>query len=155
MNSDPSKPNAGIAARKLLVLIPDEIGDACSLEEIETVVNRSGRYGIEGIIRTGQDYATDNAMLASLRSREGVAETDILLIQESWQPPIMEYIDFIRQLRQAVGAAPCIRIGLIGKPRPDTIFTPVAEENRKIWSLKITALGDPCLYCEGLVNNAS
>ena len=142
-------------AMKLLVLIPDEIHDACSPEEIETVVNRSGRYDIEKIIRTGQDYATDKAMLASLQNREGAAETDILLIQEAWQPPIMEYIDFISQLRQAVGEAPCIRIGLIGKPRPDTIFTPVAEEDRTIWSRKITALGDPCISCEGLVTNAS
>lgn len=146
---------AGIAARKLLVLIPDEIGDACSPEEIETVVNRSGRYGIEGIIRTGQDYAADREMLANLQNRKRMAETDILLIQEAWQPPIMEYIDFIKQLRQAVGNGPCIRIGLIGKPLPDSIFTPATEDSRKIWTRKIAAIGDPCIFCDGLVEHAT
>ena len=67
----------------------------------------------------------------------------------------MEYIDFIRQLRKAVGAGPCIRIGLIGKPRPETIFTPATEDNLKIWDRKITAIGDPCIFSGGLVTNAA
>ena len=144
----------GIAARNLLVLIPDEIHDSCSPEEIEAVVNRRGRYRIAEIIRTGQDYARDRELLAALPNREGMAETDILLIQEAWQPPIMEHLDFLRQLRQAAGRTPCIRIGLIGKAQPDTIFTPAAEDHRQIWTRKIAVLGDPCIFCEGLVDHA-
>jgi hypothetical protein len=149
-----SAPAAGIAARNLLVLIPDELHDSCSAEEIASVVNRDGRYDIQAIIRTGQDYGADRELLASLKDRKGMADTDLLLIQEAWQPPIMEYVDFIRQLRQAAGNGPCIRIGLIGKPGADTIFTPAAADHRQIWTRKITAIGDPCIYCEGLVNNA-
>jgi hypothetical protein len=147
-------PAATIAARNLLVLIPDELYDSSSAEEIASVVNRDGRYDMQAIIRTGQDYAADRELLASLKDRKGMADTDLLLIQEAWQPPIMEYVDFIRQLRQAAGNGPCIRIGLIGKPGTETIFTPAAADHRQIWTRKITAIGDPCIYCEGLVNNA-
>ncbi|MDW7774247.1 MAG: DUF2868 domain-containing protein [Desulfobulbaceae bacterium] len=144
-----------ISARNLLVMIPDEIYDSCPREEIESVVNRGSAYVIREIIRINQDYAADREMLEALRNRERIAATDILMIQEAWQPPIMEYIEFIRHVRKAVGNGPCIRIGLIGKPQPDTVFTPVKKENLKIWAQKITAIGDPCIFAGGLVNNAS
>jgi hypothetical protein len=142
-------------AKKLLVLIPDEISDSCSPAEIASVVNREARYATQEVLHINQDYAADREMLAGLQERERMTETDILLIQEAWQPPILEYIDFIKDLRKAIGADPCIRIGLIGKPGPGTIFTPATEENLQIWNRIITAIGDPCIYCEGLVHNAS
>ncbi|MCL7486547.1 MAG: DUF2868 domain-containing protein [Desulfobulbaceae bacterium] len=142
-------------ARKLLVMIPDEIYDFCPRQEIESVVNSGAVYDIREILRINQDYASDRELFATLRNMDRMKESDILVIQEGWQPPIMEYIDFIRQVRKAVGDVPCIRIGLIGKPGDDTVFTPVKEENRKIWAQKITAMGDPCIYSEGLVSHAS
>ncbi|MCK9294888.1 MAG: DUF2868 domain-containing protein [Desulfobulbaceae bacterium] len=143
------------AGKNLLVMIPDEIYDACSPEEIQSVVDRGSTYAIEEIIRINQDYAADRQLLAGMGNRPRMGQTDILIIQEAWQPPIMEYTDFIKQLRQAVGHGPCIRIGLIGKPRPETVFTPVKDENMKIWTQKITAMGDPGIYVEGLVTHAA
>lgn len=141
--------------KNLLVMIPDEIYAACMREEIQPVVNRGSAYATQEIIRINQDYAADRQMLADMGNRPRMGQTDILIIQEAWQPPIMESIDFIKQLRQAVGHGPCIRIGLIGKPRPDTVFTPAKEENQKIWAQKITAMGDPGIYLEGLVTHAA
>ena len=144
-----------VVGKNLLIMIPDELYDSCSWEEIESVVNKGTVFVIQDIIRVNQDYASDKELLVSLSNSERMAETDILIIQEAWQPPIMEYIDFIKQLRQALGDGPCIRIGLIGKPQTDTIFTTVKDGNRKIWDQKITAIGDPCIYAEGLVHNAA
>ena len=93
--------------------------------------------------------------MPALSNSDRMAETDILIIQEAWQPPIMEYIDFIRQLRQAVGDGPCITYRADRQTAADTVFTPVKDENRKIWDRKITAIGDPCIYAEGLVPNAA
>ena len=144
-----------IAGKNLLIMIPDELYDSCSREEIESVVNKGTVSVIQEVLRINQDYTSDKELLVSLSNRERMMETDILIIQEAWQPPIMEYLDFIKQLRQALGDGPCIRIGLIGKPQADTIFTPVKDVNRKIWDQKITAIGDPCIYAEGLVHNAA
>ena len=144
-----------ISGKNLLIMIPDELYDSCSREEIESVVNKGGVSAIQEIIRINQDYASDRQLLDSLRNRDKMVQTDILIIQEAWQPPIMEYIGFIKQLRNALGDGPCIRIGLIGKPQADTIFTTVKDVNREIWGKKITAIGDPSIYAEGLVNNAA
>ena len=143
------------AGKNLLVMIPDDIFDSCSREEITSAVKNRFVSVVTEIIRINQDYETDTKILTNLKNSILPGETDILLIQEAWQPPIVEYIHFIKNLRQAIGAGPCIRIGLIGKPQPSTIFTPVKDENRKIWTRKITALGDPCIYVVGLVNNAT
>ena len=143
------------AGKNLIVMIPDDIFDACAEAEIESTVQNRFAASITRTIRINKDYATDAEILANLKECDRPTDTDILLIQEAWQPPIAEYVNFIKNLRQAIGQGPCIRLGLIGKPLPDNMFTPVTEVNRKIWSRKITALGDPCIYAVGLVNNAS
>ena len=135
-------------------MVPDDIFEACKPEEIASALRNRFVAAVTQIIRFNKDYETDTAILAELKISSLPAETDILLVQEAWQPPIAEYINFIKNLRHAIGPAPCIRIGLIGKPQSNTIFTPVKEENRRIWSRKINAIGDPCIYALELVNNA-
>jgi len=141
--------------RNLLVMIPDDISEACPPEEIKSALRKRFGAAITQIIRFNKDYETDTEILANLKNSSQPSETDIILFQEAWQPPIAEYINFIKNLRHAIGPSPCIRIGLIGKPQPNTIFTPVKEENRKIWTRKISGIGDPCIYALELVNNAS
>lgn len=150
-------PAAGgrIAGKNLLVMIPDEIFDSCSRQEIELLVNRGGVYDIKDFLRIHEEYAADRELLAGLRNSARMEESDILIIREAWQPPIMEYIDFIRQLRLALGDGPCIRIGLIGKPAADTVFTPVKDENREVWVRKVAAMGDPCIFTGEMVPDAS
>jgi hypothetical protein len=152
---DQAAPDDPGARRKLLVMIPDDISDACPREEIESAVRNRFASSITQLMKINKDYETDAEILASLKKSSRPADIDILLIQEAWQPPISEYIIFIKNLRQAIGQGPCIRLGLIGKPLPDTIFTPVNKVNLKIWTRRITALGDPCIYAVELVNNAS
>ena len=143
------------ARKNLLVMIPDDISDSFPQEEIESVVRNRFASSITQLVRINKDYETDADIPAALKNSSRPADTDILIIQEGWQPPIAEYIAFIRNLRQAIGPGPCIRLGLIGKPLPNTIFTPVQEVNLKIWTRRITALGDPCIYAVGLVNYAA
>ena len=143
------------AARNLLVMIPDDIFESCPAEEIKSAVRNRSVAAVTQIIRFNKDYETDSKILAELKNSSRPSDTDILIVQEAWQPPIAEYINFIKNLRHAIGSSPCIRIGLIGKPQPNTIFTPVKEENRRIWTRKINAIGDPCIYTQELVNNAS
>jgi hypothetical protein len=141
--------------RELLVMVPDDIWGVCSQEQIESVVRQKFGSAIAGLVRINENSDTDAEILANLKDSGRPPGTDILLIQEAWQPPILEYINFIKDMRKAIGPASCIRIGLIGKPLPGTIFSAVKEVNRKIWTQKINAIGDPCIYTVGLVNNAS
>ncbi|GBC60609.1 DUF2868 domain-containing protein [Desulfonema ishimotonii] len=76
---------------------------------------------------------------------------NVLILQEAWQPPIRETLTFIQALRKILGEQSRIEVGLIGKPGPDTIFTPVKEENWNIWTQKLNTMGDPWLRLERLV----
>ncbi len=144
-----------VGTENMLVMIPDDIYDSCSREELESVLNTGSAYVLRDVIRINQDYASDREILAELPGREEMKNTSVLVIQEAWQPPIMEYIDFVQALRRKLGDNPCIRIGLIGKPQGKTIFTPVNKENLEVWNRTITAIGDPCIYAEGLVDHAA
>jgi len=148
------QPTARSSAMHILVMIPEDIGNTVPGETISAALQERLGTVVSQIIRINKNYETDAEILSDLKNSSRPEDTDILLIQEAWQPPIAEYVSFIKNLRQALGPRPCIRIGLIGKPSPETIFTPVKDENRRIWARKITALGDPCIYTMGLVNNA-
>ena len=141
--------------RSILIMVPDDIFAACSKEQIGSTVKHRFGSAVAEILRINEDSDTDAEILANLKDKGLPPSTDILLVQEAWQPPIQEYVNFIKDLRKAIGPGPCIRIGLIGKPLPDTIFSPVKEVNRKIWTQKMNAIGDPCIYTLDLVNNVS
>ena len=86
-------------------------------------------------------------------SRPKKGWTHILILTEAWQPPLIEDIAFIKALRHQLGDHIPILIVLIGKPRPDTIFTPVKPINWQTWKDKIAAMGDPYLRTERLVHD--
>jgi len=155
LDQDQTAKDETITGKSLLVMIPDDIFDACSREEVASIVKNRFVAAVQEVIRINEDYETDLEILSSLKSRDWIAQSGVLVIHEAWQPPIMEYITFIKNLRQAIGVEPSIRIGLIGKPLTNTIFTQVKDENRKIWDQKITAIGDPSIFTMRLVNNAS
>jgi len=69
--------------------------------------------------------------------------TDLLLLQEAWQPPIQELLSFLGSLRGLLGETPIIIIALVGKPSATTLLTPVAPLNLQVWQQKIATLGDP------------
>jgi hypothetical protein len=75
----------------------------------------------------------------------------IVLLLEAWQPPIKEMLDFIKAMREKIGQRRALTVLLLGKPTPKTIFTPASEVDWEIWRLKLTALGDPWLSMEEIV----
>jgi hypothetical protein len=90
-------------------------------------------------------------VLAELSRKDwGNGRPHVLVVLEGWQPPIREVLGFIRELRETVGERTGIAVGLVGKPRPDTLFTPVSETDWRVWRQKIGGLGDPYLRLERL-----
>jgi hypothetical protein len=73
-----------------------------------------------------------------------------LLILEAWQPPIKEVLEFLGEMRQHFGMSAVIAILLIGRPRPDTIFTAVDPQDMTVWSRALVSFGDPGLRLEPL-----
>ena len=143
-----------LTGKGMIALIPDDIFEACTDDELESVISKTFGYPIQRRIRFGEDEEGDKRVLHELSSmKRGDAATNLLILQEGWQPPIRENLLFIRDLRMASGETSMIWVGLIGRPKQGTIFTEVKEEEWDVWHQKLKALGDPYLGLERLVVN--
>lgn len=138
----------------LTVLIPDDIFDECGEEELRERIRALTGTDFQEKIRIGESREKDREAMRKIGQMQSPdVRADVLIVQEAWQPPIKEFLAFVVHLRQNLGDLSRIRVGLIGKPRPDTVFTPVKEEDWNIWQQKLRTLGDPRLHPERLVSH--
>ncbi|NLB07243.1 MAG: DUF2868 domain-containing protein, partial [Desulfobulbaceae bacterium] len=91
------------------------------------------------------------AMAALSTAIDGPGLSTVLLVQDAWQPPLQETASLLARLRLAAGETAPIFILLIGRPKGDTIFTPVVPEQLTVWRKKMEAVGDPGLEVLPLV----
>jgi len=88
----------------LIALIPDEIFETCPADTLERVVAGTLGYPIRQKFRFGDNEAGDQGVLDELSLKNmGKAPSDVLIIQEAWQPPINENLRFIKELRRGKG----------------------------------------------------
>ncbi|MBL7176109.1 MAG: DUF2868 domain-containing protein [Desulfobacteraceae bacterium] len=141
-----------VTDNNVIALVPDDIYEGFSDDELNTVIYKTMGYHVQEKIRIGEEYQADRAVLDELSQKDwSDVLPNVLILQEAWQPPIQETLSFIQDLRKALGENSRIEVGLIGKPGPDTIFTPVKEEDWNIWNKKIKIMGDPYIRLERLV----
>jgi hypothetical protein len=133
---------------KAVVLISDDIFEQCDDDMLKQLIEKNiGSYQIVRKIRIGADKLADKKKIADL------GHVNVLILQEAWQPPIKEILLFLQEIRKTIGDKSGIGVMMIGRPKPLTIFTPVNEENFKIWLQKISSLADPYLSAERLVTD--
>jgi hypothetical protein len=88
----------------------------------------------------GGKLAADSATLERLASD---APDTLLVLTPAWEPPLLELLDFLAQVRRRVGASASI----IVVPVPDGAGA-VSDVERATWTRAIGRLGDPKLYVE-------
>lgn len=142
-------------AKIITVLIPDDIFDSCTRADIESLLGQDPACKIADLYRIGVDFQSDQDVFTALqKNTDSVIPQDFILVQEAWQPPLVEHVTLLKELRKAVGKKNRIQVGLIGKPDRNTIFTPVADESWNVWLQKIQAIGDAFLTQVRLVEDA-
>jgi len=137
----------------MIALIPDDIFEACPKNELERIISKILGYPIQRRLRFGEDEKGDKRLLDEFSRMKREGAPNVVVLQEAWQPPIREYLLFIRDLRLALGETSMIWVGLIGRPGKGAFFTRVKEEEWKVWNQKLKALGDPNLGLGRLVAN--
>ncbi len=138
----------------LLALIPDEIHDHCSAATLADLLRARTGSGLAGMLRIGEEDETGGEILARVREDYGAEGAGgIFLLQEAWQPPIREFLDLLARLRTLVGDDGRLVVGLVGRPEPGTIFTPVSELNLRVWRQSLAALADPRLEIVEMVTS--
>ena len=141
-----------LTGKGMIALIPDDIFETFTDDELESVISKTFGCPIQRRLRFGEDEEGDKRVLHELSSMKMEdSATNLLILQEGWQPPIRENLLFIQDLRKASGETSMIWVGLIGRPKQGAVFTRVKEEEWDVWDQKLKALGDPYLGLERLV----
>jgi hypothetical protein len=127
------------------VLVPEDIYRRCDRGDLEQHLKSLLGWGFAYLFPVTGEMMEDRSSIdaaVQIHSANGGAA---VLIQEAWQPPIIEIIRVVRELRARGGKEMRIAVLLIGKPGAGTIFTPVKPTDREIWSRVLASLGDPYL----------
>jgi hypothetical protein len=88
----------------------------------------------------GGELLIDRAALEQLAAD---AEQPLIVFTPAWEPPLLELLDFLAELRRRIGAAASIIVA----PVPDGPRA-VNDVERATWTRAIARLADPRLYVE-------
>ncbi|MCF8037624.1 MAG: DUF2868 domain-containing protein [Desulfobacteraceae bacterium] len=146
-------PHGGPDGRTMMpaiVAVPEEIAlDRESLER--RLGTRLGVLPAETITVNGNRQADAEKLARALQSRQSGQSCRLVIIQESWQPPIKENLAWIRHMKQAAGPETGAIVALIGKPgKAGALAAPVPEAERILWQQAVNTLGDPYIRVEVL-----
>ena len=124
----------------IVALIPEELYEECDQQQLGTYCKEQFGYTLQHAL-----------LLEEQLEKNEQLSTSLLLLQEAWQPPILELIDTVKQLREQGEPDTHMIVALIGKPAPETLFTPVSGQDLQIWQQKVALLADPYLQVSPLV----
>jgi len=129
-----------------IALLNEELADRISRKDMLLVGKTYFGIEIGEVLEIGGGLDQEQQVLELLKKRDWEGKQGgALLIQEAWQPPILETLTFFRQLRMALPEKGKIAVFLIGKPNADTVFTAPGKIDRQVWEEQLQSLGDPYL----------
>lgn len=107
-----------------IALVPDDIHDLIDRETFVRLMRELHGYDIKKIVITGIDFDSEmecvKAEYAAVKSRDIKADGwGVVVLQEAWQPPIRETINFIKGVRAVVDKKSSIMVALTGKVTTD------------------------------------
>jgi hypothetical protein len=86
----------------------------------------------------------------TLKALERDGQGEVLMVVESWEPPIADYVDFLSELRRVVGRERMIVVLLYNRD-PGGAALPPRPRDVAVWRDQIATLGDPWICVEELV----
>ncbi len=89
----------------------------------------------------GQTLEQDRASIVEISKG---APASIIVFTRAWEPPLLEFIDFIVALREALGTDASIVVA----PVAEMAGSAVAKSYRETWARVIDRIADPRLYLE-------
>ena len=145
-----TKLNHGLPATEVMLLIALDISDNYPQSAWETHLAPLG-FTITTIKTYGPDPDDIQTLFRGPQGSSYPEEGGIMLIMESWMPPINETLGFIKELRYAVGERP-IFVGLIGQQSDQDNIVQPNQVERTIWHRKLDGLADPYLSVVAIGN---
>ncbi len=135
-----------------ILMVPEEIFDSSSNSRIEKKLHDTLGMQTAAVISAKINASRDIEQLSRILSeRQGASGTfRTVIVQEAWQPPIKENIQWIKSLRNSTKNKIGMIIALVGKPVGGDDFAPPSDSDKTIWKQAINSLGDPYIRVESL-----
>lgn len=116
-----------------------------SVTGLDTLQGRLQRIGVEpvGLLHAGGAQSTDQdqATVASLCAQRGQG---VAVVVKAWEPPLLEFMDFLQQVRGRCARGQPLIVLLWGGEAP------VADSDAEVWRLTLRQLKDPDLHIEAV-----
>ena len=151
MTATPTPPSPGRPGSEIFVVQWAEAGrdDAPGARlEADLGARVAETAAAGGASPTAEDQAT--ARRAGAWSR-GAGDAAVVILTKSWEPPLLEFLDFVVEIRAA--AEPSAPIGIIPLARPGW-SRPQHERAVEPWRRQIAGLGDPFIWVRRLGGGA-
>ncbi|GAB6094861.1 hypothetical protein JCM14469_11130 [Desulfatiferula olefinivorans] len=131
--------------RAVIALVPDDLVGLCSEADLDSRLLSVFGSGLSRIVPVSLTMSRDRAMIEGLLDD---AKGRLVLLMESWQPPIRETLAYIRELRSLGGPAFRVYVLLTGPAASQTLFETPTPRDVTVWDREIKALGDPLIHLE-------
>ncbi len=93
----------------------------------------------------GASVAEDEALVRQLGANDDPGRGDVLVLVKGWEPPLMEFIDFVQALRRSIDSAAAEIVVLPVGLDHDERLGPATPEQLRVWRSKLSRVGDPSL----------
>ncbi len=133
-----------------VVLIPEEISSLCPAEKLEPLLQKKG-LAIKDMHSFMISYDEDRQLLQHLADRPWQPGEGVFILMEGWMVPLVDFLSFLKELRQILPSNSIIHVGLVGRP-DGTGLTPVSADDFILWQRRIEAAGDPYLTLFSLIS---
>jgi hypothetical protein len=117
-------------------------GLALADAEVAALVSRALGSAVAGVVDGGAGSGrSDRALLSELA---GAGDPPALLVK-AWEPPLAELLDWLAELRDALGTGVPILVLPVAEGAPAALADPAGQDAR-IWASRLAAAGDPWLF---------
>ena len=123
-------------------------GVALAEEPLKQLVTARVHLDVVQVIDVGGlEAAADAAAILTAANHDG---EHCLVVAEAFEPPVAEYVDFLRELRDAIGEKRTLWVLLYDRtPQQDS--KPARDRDLSLWRTTLASLADPWLRVESLV----
>lgn len=135
--------------RQLETLIPDDIFALCEKHLLDRLFQPQ-LLTVGTCHRFLHDFESDERLLYELQKKDWQEEEGIIVVMEGWMPPLLDFLSYLRALRNVIGPNRIIYLALTGQPKNDG-FAVLPSSSLEIWRQKIGSLGDPYLKVFSLI----
>ncbi len=118
--------------------------DTSDEQLITAGIIRSAFYQAGGVNTSAHDLDVIRLVAQS-------AESAVVIVVRSLEPPMLDFLDFIKNLRQQCGSKLSIHIRLTA-PASQGVVQNVQVKDMEIWELTLARLSDPGIFVDVLAN---